>query len=296
MEYFDFYNINENGNEDVAYDIPEFPLYVRDGNLSSLKNYTFKAHYHSDWEFITVLDGKMQYSINAEVIEISKGESLFVNSNHIHFGFSDSKEDCKYICILVHPALFSNNPYIERNFILPIIHDRHSYFILKDGQEEIKITNALIEIYNRKMQKDKNFCLEVQQYLFSIAANLYSIIDKSPKKKSESQSFSNIKTMIDFIASNYAEKIALSDIAKSANMCNNSCISVFKRFTNATPIEYLTNFRIGKASQLLKSTDKSISEIAQDCGFSGSSYFSEIFKKIVGKTPKDYRLHSERTG
>ncbi len=85
------------------------------------------------------------------------------------------------------------------------------------------------------------------------------------------------------------EKIALSDIAKSANMCNNSCISVFKSFTNATPIEYLTNFRIGKASQLLKSTDKSISEIAQDCGFSGSSYFSETFKRIVGKTPREFR-------
>lgn len=289
MEYFDFYNINENGNEDVEYDIPELPLYIRDGNLSSLKNYTFKAHYHRDWEFITVFDGKMKYSINSEIIEISKGESLFVNSNHIHFGFSDTEEDCYYICMLVHPSLFCTNPYIERNFILPIINDSHPYLILKDSQDEIKITNALTDIYNKKMKNDKHFYLEVQQYLFSIAANLYSIMDKSPKSKSKHQSFSNIKAMLDFIANNYAEKIALSDIAKSANMCNNSCISVFKSFTNATPIEYLTNFRIGKASQLLKSTDKSISEIAQDCGFSGSSYFSETFKRIVGKTPREFR-------
>ncbi len=289
MKYFNFNNIDENGSEDVEYDIPELPLYIRDGNLSSLKNYTFKAHYHSDWEFVAVLDGKMKYSINAETIEISKGESLFVNSNHIHFGFSDTKEDCYYICILVHPSLFCTNPYIERNFISQITNDSHQYLILKDGKDEAKITNTLIEIYNKKLQNAKNFYLDVQQYLFAIAASLYSVIDKSPKIIPKRQNFSNIKAMINFIASNYAEKIALSDIAKSANICNNSCISIFKSYTKATPIEYLTNYRISKATQLLKYTYKPISEIAQDCGFSGSSYFSETFKRIVGKTPKEFR-------
>ncbi|MCM1114996.1 MAG: AraC family transcriptional regulator [Clostridium sp.] len=285
MEYFDFYNINENGSEDVEYDIPEMPLYIRDGILSNFKDYTFKAHYHTDWEFIAVLDGKMKYSINSEIIEISKGESLFVNSNHIHFGFSDTKEDCYYICILVHPSLFCNNPYIERNYISQIISDSHPYLILKNGE----LTSTLIEIYNQKQKGNKNFYLEVQQYLFSLAANLYSVIDKLPKAESSHRNFSNIKQMMNFIAENYQEKIALSDIAKSANVCNNSCISIFKSFTNSTPIEYLTNYRIAKASQLLQSSDKSISEIAQDCGFSGSSYFAEMFKRTIGKTPKEFR-------
>lgn len=289
MKYFDFYNINENGIEDVEYDIPEMPLYIRDGNLSSLKDYTFKAHYHTDWEFIAVLDGKMKYSVNAEIIELSKGQSLFVNANHIHFGFSDTKEDCAYICILVHPSLLCSNPYIERNYISQITSDNHSYFILKDSERERKITNTLLEIYNQKQKGSKNFYFEVQQYLFSLAADLYSVMNKSAKTDTPHRNFSNIKLMMNYIAEHYSEKIALSDIAKSANVCSNSCISMFKSFTNATPIEYLTNYRISKAAQLLKSTDKSISEIAQDCGFSGSSYFAEVFKRFAGETPKAFR-------
>lgn len=289
MEYFDFYNINENGIEDVEYDIPEMPLYIRDGNLSALKDYTFKAHYHNDWEFIAVLDGKMKYSINSEIIEISKGESLFVNSNHIHFGFSDTRDDCSYICMLVHPSLLCNNPYIERNYISQIISENYPYLIFKNTDEDKAITKTLVDIYNKKMQNSKRFYLEVQQYLFSIAANLYAIIDKLPKPQLTYKNFSNIKRMMNFIAENFDEKITLSDIAESANVCSNSCISIFKSFTNSTPIEYLTNYRINKAIQLLKTSDKSISEIAQDCGFSGSSYFAEIFKRTLGKTPSELR-------
>ena len=73
------------------------------------------------------------------------------------------------------------------------------------------------------------------------------------------------------------------------SLYNDCTIALFKKFTNFTPMEYLTNYRVERACELLKPTDKTVAEIAFDCGFSGNSYFGEIFKRSMGITPKEYR-------
>ena len=285
QRYFDFYNIAENGNEDVNYDIPEIPVYIRRSKLSILKDYTFKAHYHNDWEFIYAVSGNMKYSINGKVIVLKEGESLFVNSNNIHFGFSDTKEDCDYICLIVHPMLFCNNPFIERNYIMPIANCGYEYLIIEDNE----FINTIINTYDKKQSNTDNLYFDIQQDLFSLASRLYSLIEKLPKVHKGKQTSSSIKQMLDYIADNYGEKISLSDIAKSGNVCNNSCIKIFQKFTSETPMDYLNRYRIEKARNLLVTTNKTVSEIAFDCGFSGSSYFSKIFKGYTGITPREYK-------
>ncbi|MBQ9229455.1 MAG: AraC family transcriptional regulator [Eubacterium sp.] len=285
QNYFDFYNINENGSETINYDLPEMPVYIRDGNLSSLKNYTFKAHFHSDWEFITVLEGSMNYSINGEIITLTEGESLFVNCNQIHFGFSAVKEECRYICLIVHPVLFCNNPYIERHYIAPICNSGYTYLTV-DSQA---FSEVVRRIYRKKEMNAENLYLNILQDLFSMVNQLFSLLKALPIKQKRRQSFVTIKTMLDYIANHYYDRVTLNDLADSANICSNSCINLFKRYTNMTPMDYLTNYRIEKACGFLKSTDKTVSEIAYDCGFSTSSYFAVIFKRLVGITPKEYR-------
>jgi AraC-like DNA-binding protein len=56
-----------------------------------------------------------------------------------------------------------------------------------------------------------------------------------------------------------------------------------------TPVAYLNRYRVQQARQLLKTTHKSITEIALDVGFSGSSYFSRIFRRETGMSPEAYR-------
>ena len=56
-----------------------------------------------------------------------------------------------------------------------------------------------------------------------------------------------------------------------------------------TPLNYMTEYRLDKSTDLLVNTTISITEIAYSCGFSGSSYYCEIFKKYYGLTPKQYR-------
>ena len=63
----------------------------------------------------------------------------------------------------------------------------------------------------------------------------------------------------------------------------------FKKETGMTLSQYIQEQKIGKAKSLLKSTDRSILEIATYLGFSSQGYFQNVFKKLTGMTPKDYR-------
>ena len=95
--------------------------------------------------------------------------------------------------------------------------------------------------------------------------------------------------MIAFIELHYKEKITLSDIASSGNICKTSCYTIFKKFTGRTPVEYLNFHRLRKSIELMKSTDMTLTQICYESGFSGSSYFAESFRKAFGCSPSEYK-------
>ena len=64
--------------------------------------------------------------------------------------------------------------------------------------------------------------------------------------------------------------------------------SVFKKFNGVSPWEYITIKRVGRAIDMIKSTDMTKIEIAERCGFSSPSHFYKAFREITGKNPKDF--------
>ena len=98
-----------------------------------------------------------------------------------------------------------------------------------------------------------------------------------------------LKAMMQFIHEHFMDKITLEGISLSASISSRECSRCFQRCIKTTPINYLNEYRIRMAAQMLLQTDKSIITISEDCGFSSSSYFSKLFQKVMGYTPKDYR-------
>jgi PAS domain S-box-containing protein len=78
-------------------------------------------------------------------------------------------------------------------------------------------------------------------------------------------------------------------LAKLAKMPNHRFARTMKLIFGLTPSQYIAKSRLGKASSLLLQTDKSISEIAQICGYFDHSAFSRAFKKATGTRPMDFR-------
>jgi len=98
-----------------------------------------------------------------------------------------------------------------------------------------------------------------------------------------------IRKAISFINDNYADRIALQDVAKHTCLSPNYLSQLFKQETGKSFLEYLTHCRVEAAKKLLVQSNLTISEIAFKLGYDMPSYFSEVFKKSEGLTPSQYR-------
>ena len=98
-----------------------------------------------------------------------------------------------------------------------------------------------------------------------------------------------IKVAIDYIAKNYMNQIALSDIARETRLSESHLSSLFKAETGVNFLQYLNAVRINAAIRLLSSSSMNVSEIARSTGFPTPGYFTKIFRRFMGKTPTEYR-------
>lgn len=93
-----------------------------------------------------------------------------------------------------------------------------------------------------------------------------------------------------YMAEHYSNpNLMLSDVAKAVNMSKSRFSAVFSQYTQQTFTEYLMTLRLGKAKELLRTTNSKNSKIADETGYNDSHYFSYIFKKNTGMTPSEYR-------
>ena len=92
----------------------------------------------------------------------------------------------------------------------------------------------------------------------------------------------------------YSEQITLSDAADACNLSKYYFAHFFKEITGSTFLEYLTLFRLERALPLLSCTEKTVVDVAYDCGFSNIRSFNRAFKKYIGLSPSEYRKNASR--
>lgn len=99
----------------------------------------------------------------------------------------------------------------------------------------------------------------------------------------------NIARSIEFIRVNFDKDFSLKDVSGVANLSPYHFIRVFKSQTGKTPYEFLMDFKIEKARELLTAGRLTITEVCYQCGFNNRSHFAAAFKRRVGITPTSYR-------
>lgn len=109
------------------------------------------------------------------------------------------------------------------------------------------------------------------------------------RKKKESISNYTISRTIEYIRTHYQEGISLEKTAEILNITPEYLSMLFKREMGMNFSVFLKEFRISHAKRLLKGTDMKIYEVAQECGYSNSNYFTKVFKEVTGISPAEYR-------
>ncbi len=96
------------------------------------------------------------------------------------------------------------------------------------------------------------------------------------------------KAMV-YIQEHYADSITRNDIAQNISISEDYLTFCFRQEFGKTPVSYLQHYRINQAKNLLSDTERSITDIAHDVGFSDPGYFSRVFQHITGMTPNQFR-------
>ena len=105
-----------------------------------------------------------------------------------------------------------------------------------------------------------------------------------------------LKKVFDLIESRYSQKLTLDDLASAVHLDRKYFCRFFKQATHMTPMQYLQYYRVEQALNEMQLTDKNVTEIALDAGFSAPEYFTRVFKKQKGIAPGQYlaRLRSPK--
>ena len=281
-------------SEKVKYNLPGFPLLVRKSELRNHDQYTMACHWHPDLEFALVLDGAKDYFVNGQTLRIHKGEGIFVNSRRLHYGFSRDKANSSYIVVVIHPSLLGEGAKPGKDYMESKFGFASEDFIKlteqSDWQREALANIALI--YD-EMHKGASNPLRLISQITSLCACIGDNIQVASMKHSDERSHLAVWNMTGFIQKEYGRKISLEDIAAAGSVCRSKSCKLFNELIGQTPKAYLTRYRIQKSCEMLTESNMSVIEISMASGFQSPSYFTHIFQKETGLTPRDYRRQFE---
>ncbi len=121
--------------------------------------------------------------------------------------------------------------------------------------------------------------MELQKMMSSISFDDTSVSDTS----------SFINDAIQYMNNHLADRVSLEDIATHSHMTKYHFDRMFQKRTGLSPWDYFTKLRIEHAAHLLLTTEKTVSEIAPECGYQNANYFHKVFRKYVGMSAMSFR-------
>ncbi len=111
----------------------------------------------------------------------------------------------------------------------------------------------------------------------------------TPRPGTESMDLLRIGDAIAHLETRYADPVTLQELARKACLSPRQFQRIFHASMGRSPIDHLLHIRLRRARELLRTTSKPITEIAYECGFSDSNYFTRVFRKRYQQTPSAYR-------
>lgn len=284
-------NLYRNYTSNVHYTDDNLKIFVKQEEMLPDSNFHSIQHIHEEIEMMEILDGYLYYNINDEQVKVTKGQIIFVNANQLHSSTLNESEYCKFNVVLIHPSIYSNDPLIYANYAKPIVENTSIDYMIFD--QHSSLINAFHHIKQLDAMRSSAYMLGMMSDAYTILQLIYErlethIPEVDPHHLDDMEL---LNKMTSYIYKNYADKISLRDIAEYGNVSISKCSRMFNLYTKHSPIDFLNLYRLEIASNLLRSTEQSISQISSSCGFDQQSYFNRMFKKEYGCTPLAYRKH-----
>ena len=248
-------------------------IYLQEsGELESVANHKGERNKLDSFLFFVVLEGSGSITYNGRSVKLKKHDCVFIDCNKPYAHHSNEQKQWKLRWAHFHgkPAEHYYSIFKQYN-PLPYFHSDHA--------------SDFINILEQLMTSLGN--LKAQDILNAkLLTDLCTIcIDSVMPKLHESDMLAIAK----YIDTNYFKKLSLESLAENFYMSKFALAHKFKDQFGITVGDYITKKRVTVAKELLRYSGKSTAQISQNCGIEDPNYFTKIFKKSEGCSPRDYR-------
>ncbi len=224
-----------------------------------------------------VASGKGTYTVGSQTYQIAAGDTFLVYPSTLVSYQADSKEPWEYYWVGFNgnQAAFLIN---QTDFTLesPVIHT--------DFGESLR--RELYAVYEAHGSARHNIA-NMTGHLY-LALGLLIEASSAPYSVTQGQLY--VDNAIRFISHNYSRRIDVSDIAHNVGISRSNLFRAFLKYAMMSPNQYLTLFRVNMACDLLLEGKLSVSQVASSVGYEDQMYFSRVFKKIKGVSPRAFML------
>ncbi|MCC8164104.1 MAG: AraC family transcriptional regulator [Lachnospiraceae bacterium] len=272
-----------------------FPIACYTDDLSQEK---IPWHWHEEWEIVLVTEGRLHIDVENAHQTLVSGDGIFINAKAMHAIQNSSQSPGKLHSAVFHPRLIggSMDSVFWQGLVQPFYSNAATRFLLL--KQEIPWQKEVLRHFQIAWKaiagEQDDFENLARFYLSRAFRSILQNTDFSKSNLSERElaKVNRIRSMMEYIEFHYMEELTVEKIAKSVSVSNSACLRCFHEMLNTTPMQYVMETRLKKAAALLRSTDRSAKDIALDCGFNDTSYFTKMFRLKYNCTPGNYRRSS----
>lgn len=274
------------------YSFELLPITLKRKTVDAENSHEELLHWHDEVELIRINRGNIHCHVNDSDLLLHPGELCFINFEQLHRVYNSEKAVCDLDVLTINPEMLSQNKKIYEHYIKPVIGNKNFAHVQMDGRNSYAklISDIFDSLYELIREKPAGYELDVIAYIHMIFRRLYLVYIASDEPlTSYGSDISLQRRMSAYIYEHYRERISLDDIAAAAGISRSKCASLFRIYTQKTPIAFLNSFRLEMSRKLLENTGEPISQIALSCGFSEQSYYNRMFLREFGSTPLKWR-------
>jgi len=228
-------------------------------------------HYHDSYELYYLEAGSREYFVEDKLFSVAAGEFVLIPPGKLH------RTGGEYG---LRTLVMFTRPFLEKAYT-------------PETMERILTCFAHVKLVPREEQQTacryllKRLAAAQDDTQFALVLGL--LLEELTRCGSPEIRDDYVSGIVEFINHNYAEIDSISQIAEHFYISKYHLCRVFKSAMKLTVIEYLNQIRIRNACHLLESSLYDISHISQLCGFNSVAYFSNVFHKLKGCSPSQYR-------
>lgn len=227
-----------------------------------------------------IISGEGTFQVSDRTYYLKKGQGFLICPEVVTFYKADIQNPWHYMWVGFNG--FRAKEYLDE---AKITQEAPIFLYDKDDKIYKCISQMLIDADTYKKGRE----LQLLSHLYCFLSQILEVSKEDKSDRNESMKELYVRSVVNFIRTNYSTNISVDKMAHYAGIGRKYLYIIFKEMLSISPQQFLMNYRMKRACELLKNTELSIGDISRSVGYEDLFVFSKVFKKVFGMCPRNYR-------